>query len=199
MQVNLKHHPKAFADLDQAFDPVTNVAYSAKFLRDYYATLGDWIKATAAYHSRTPVHGQRYLGEIERSWNKIVAKVAAARAGKGAEAVASNAMLAVAPAQTDTTPPPATAISRPMQPARQQRVIQVSDSTPRRTSEMMVVREAAPVAAEPVVKVAEAAAPPPPVAKEPTPLGNSVRRVSLDNPTSAGVAKPAESKFVFTN
>ena len=57
MQVNLKHHPKAFANLNEAFDPATNVSYAAGFLRTNYASLGNWIKATAAYHSRTPSYG----------------------------------------------------------------------------------------------------------------------------------------------
>ena len=112
MQVNLKHHAKAFANLDQAFDPKTNVAYAAKFLHDNYAELGDWIKATAAYHSRTQVYGQQYLTQIERSWNKIVAKVAAARANQrditpvtarapAAEATVAEANAAIAQAQKD--------------------------------------------------------------------------------------------------
>ena len=29
MQVNLMHHPRAFASLDQAFDPTTNARYTA--------------------------------------------------------------------------------------------------------------------------------------------------------------------------
>src|SRR5262245_14779315 len=33
MQVNLYYHPDAFADLNQAFDPVANVAYAASYLK----------------------------------------------------------------------------------------------------------------------------------------------------------------------
>lgn len=207
MQVNLKHHPKAFADLNQAFDPVTNVAYSAKFLRDNYATMGDWIKATAAYHSRTPVHGQRYLGEIERSWNQIVAKVATARAGKGNNAVETK--LAMAPAKRDAEPMPTVISSKPasaapaMQEARRSRVIQVNDAQQRRASEVMVVR-ATPSApkTEPAVKVADAT---PVIAPTQSVVTNaaftpssSVRRVSLDNPASGAIAK-SSSQFVFAN
>ena len=32
MQINLMHHPDAFASLDEAFEPGRNVAYGAKFL-----------------------------------------------------------------------------------------------------------------------------------------------------------------------
>ncbi len=33
MQINLFHHPDAFASLDAAFDPMDNIAYGADFLR----------------------------------------------------------------------------------------------------------------------------------------------------------------------
>ena len=108
MQVNLKHHSKAFANLNDAFEPRTNVAYAAKFLHDNYAELGDWIKATAAYHSRTQVHGQRYLVDIERSWNKIVAKVAAARANQSGKPQPQSQP---APAPSTRAPAAATTIA----------------------------------------------------------------------------------------
>jgi hypothetical protein len=193
MQVNLKHHPKAFANLNQAFDPATNVAYSAKFLRENYASFGDWIKATAAYHSRTPVHGQRYLGEIERSWNRIVGKVAQARATKagGGNAPQSSAEVSQpAPRVVETT--------QPRTQARRARVIQVTD-TPRRSSEVMVVRAAPtmPVSSGPLA-VAVADAPAPTIT---APEGSSIRRVSLDNAAASSlpVAKPSGPQFVFAN
>jgi len=34
MQINLLHHPDAFADLDTAFDPAANVAYAGRFLTE---------------------------------------------------------------------------------------------------------------------------------------------------------------------
>lgn len=196
MQVNLKHHPKAFSDLNQAFDPVRNVAYSAKFLRDNYATLGDWIKATAAYHSRTPVYGKRYLGEIERNWNRIVGKVAAARAG-----IADDGKSAT----IGREPMPRVASSRPRQDARRARVIQVRDE-PRRGSAVMVARTQASamqtassmdMAAAQSGEVLLAATPSP----YNTPSGNSVRRVNLDRTSDGGVpvAHSAGTPFVFAN
>ena len=192
MQVNLKHHPKAFANLNQAFDPATNVAYSAKFLRENYASFGDWIKATAAYHSRTPVHGQRYLGEIERSWNRIVGKVAQARATKAGGGNAPQASAEVsqpAPRVVETT--------QPRTQARRARVIQVTD-TPRRASEVMVVRAvpAIPVTSEPL---AMAVADTPPVAT--STQGSSVRRVTLDSGVGSSLptSKSNAPQFVFAN
>lgn len=83
MQVNLKHHANAFRDLNEAFDPKRNVAYAAEFLRNNYDELGDWVKATAAYHSRTPKLGGSYLKRIEVTWNRIVERVRAAYERRG--------------------------------------------------------------------------------------------------------------------
>ncbi len=208
MQVNLKHHPHAFANLGEAFEPQTNVAYAAQFLHDNYATLGDWIKATAAYHSRTPVYGQQYLTEIEHNWNQIVGKVAEARASKaGASAdVAAAATPASAPATSPASQlpkviaekPRVIASAKPMEQAHRARVIQVSDA-PRSRSEVLVVR-ATPSTPAPLA-VADASD----SAARATPAvdtgrmdgGDSVRRVSLDNASPS--AQAASPKFVFAN
>ena len=60
MQVNLMHHPKAFASLDEAFEPKTNTAYAAGFLAMLHRQFNDWNLATAAYHSMDPVRGEEY-------------------------------------------------------------------------------------------------------------------------------------------
>lgn len=60
MQVNLMHHPKAFASLDEAFEPKTNAAYAAGFLAMLHRQFNDWNLATAAYHSMDPVRGEEY-------------------------------------------------------------------------------------------------------------------------------------------
>ncbi len=84
MQVNLKHHPKAFANLEEAFDPEKNVGYAAKFLRNNYSDLDNsWVKAAAAYHSRTPSRGNPYLQKVAGAWQKIVTKVQQAQVRSG--------------------------------------------------------------------------------------------------------------------
>lgn len=60
MQVNLMHHPKAFAGLEEAFDPPTNARYAVRFLLSLYAMTKDWPLATAYYHSSTPDLGEEY-------------------------------------------------------------------------------------------------------------------------------------------
>jgi hypothetical protein len=65
MQVNLLHHPEAFATLEQAFDPAINAAYAAKFLLKLFAQTGSWPAATAAYHSATPELGAPYQRKVQ--------------------------------------------------------------------------------------------------------------------------------------
>ncbi|MBP7190289.1 MAG: transglycosylase SLT domain-containing protein [Rickettsiaceae bacterium] len=71
MQVNIKHHPTAFRDLEQAFDPKANIAYAASFLRGKYDELGDWHKAIAHYHSATKHLGEKYKDNVIKTANNI--------------------------------------------------------------------------------------------------------------------------------
>jgi hypothetical protein len=64
MQVNLLHHPQAFASLEAGFDPATNVAYAVRFLRELHARTGDWNQAVAMYHSATPERGLIYQQRV---------------------------------------------------------------------------------------------------------------------------------------
>lgn len=68
MQVNLMHHPGAFASLEQAFDPAANAGYAARFLTRLRAELGDWASAIGAYHSRTPGLADEYGRRVARAW-----------------------------------------------------------------------------------------------------------------------------------
>ncbi|MES2710795.1 MAG: lytic transglycosylase domain-containing protein [Pseudomonadota bacterium] len=68
MQINLRHHPNAFTSLEEAFDPVANTRYAARFLSELRTELGDWNRASAAYHSRTPENGSRYQARVAELW-----------------------------------------------------------------------------------------------------------------------------------
>jgi hypothetical protein len=68
MQVNLKHHPEAFANLDVAFEPATNTDYAARFLVQLHDQTGDWTKATANYHSAVPAEGGPYADKVASVW-----------------------------------------------------------------------------------------------------------------------------------
>jgi hypothetical protein len=64
MQVNLLHHPDAFASLEQAFDPVANADYAARFLSELRSQRGGWPQAAALYHSATPELGNAYQQKV---------------------------------------------------------------------------------------------------------------------------------------
>ena len=70
MQINLKYHPTAFANLSEALDPKANTAYAAGFLKSLYAENRDWMKAVGAYHSNTPDKNLKYRAKLVRLWNK---------------------------------------------------------------------------------------------------------------------------------
>ena len=64
MQVNLAYHPNAFASLDQAFDPLANATYAARFLAELRDQTGSWDRAVAAYHSANPDLGEPYRRKV---------------------------------------------------------------------------------------------------------------------------------------
>ena len=86
LQVNLLHHPDAFASLDQAFDPAANAMYAGGFLVALFHRTGSWPLAAAAYHSQTPTIGAPYERRVLAEWatpdpdgNAAGARPAAAR------------------------------------------------------------------------------------------------------------------------
>jgi hypothetical protein len=68
MQVNLMHHPTAFASLEQAFDPIANADYAADFLARLYDDVRSWPKAVGMYHSATPELGNPYQAKVMAVW-----------------------------------------------------------------------------------------------------------------------------------
>jgi hypothetical protein len=189
MQVNLKHHPNAFRSLEEAFDPAANVAYSATFLRNNYEEMGDWIKATAAYHSRTNKRGQAYLSRIEQSWNRIVSKVAAARQRQGLPAVE-----AAEPDFSVAAPPPASQRNpmRPIDSTRNVRIIQVSEQQRPASSDVLVIRTSETLPAAQV----SSAGPSDMMVKG---AGDTIRPVRIDNGAGSSNMGDNPTTFVFAN
>ncbi len=68
MQINLMHHPDAFASLEQAFDPQANANYGARFLSQLRSQTGDWIAAAGIYHSATPNLAADYRRLVLAVW-----------------------------------------------------------------------------------------------------------------------------------
>ena len=66
MQVNLGYHPDAFASLDEAFEPSTNVEYAARFLKGLFESTNQWMTAASYYHSQTPSLAADYRHRLEK-------------------------------------------------------------------------------------------------------------------------------------
>jgi hypothetical protein len=64
MQVNLMHHPDAFASLDEAFDPRRNALYAGRFLNQLFRQSQDWLVAAGQYHSSTPGLAGPYVRQV---------------------------------------------------------------------------------------------------------------------------------------
>jgi len=80
MQINLHHHPDAFPTLDDAFDPLSNARYAARFLKELHAAAGDWMTAAGHYHSRTPARAEAYRAQVALRWPEERRTAAAAPA-----------------------------------------------------------------------------------------------------------------------
>jgi hypothetical protein len=121
MQIDLDHHPHAFASLEQAFDPRVNVRYGAAFLKRLHRAAGAWPLAIADYHSQTPSIGAAYAVRVLAAWQHEPhgrgTALAALSDGKPAAAGASRKKQAPAQqvAMTDAPSPavPATATGLP--------------------------------------------------------------------------------------
>jgi len=64
MQVNLMHHPDAFATLEDAFDPQRNAHYAGRFLSQLHRRSGDWMVAAGLYHSSTTTLAAEYVRKV---------------------------------------------------------------------------------------------------------------------------------------
>jgi hypothetical protein len=68
LQVNLMYHPRAFATVEEAFDPWANAEYASRFLNVLHGDSKDWAVAVAAYHSETPALGNAYRSLVMPRW-----------------------------------------------------------------------------------------------------------------------------------
>ncbi len=80
LQVNLQQHPTAFASVEEAFDPVSNAAYAARFLVDLHRETGDWTIASGLYHSRTEALAAPYRAAVASRYSGTSVAVIAASA-----------------------------------------------------------------------------------------------------------------------
>lgn len=67
-QINLMYHPTAFASLEEAFDPLANARYAARFLTMLRSDAGSWDLAIARYHSAVSDIGEPYRQRVMATW-----------------------------------------------------------------------------------------------------------------------------------
>ena len=77
MQVNLLHHPTAFATPAEGFDPTANIRYAIGFLKALQVRTGNWAGAIAQYHSADAERGGLYQRRV------VLARLGAAWAAGG--------------------------------------------------------------------------------------------------------------------
>jgi len=69
MQINLRYHPDAFQNLNEAFDPFQNAQYAAKFLTRLFKEEKSWSAAAGRYHSSEPTKNMYYREKVLSYWN----------------------------------------------------------------------------------------------------------------------------------
>ena len=70
MQINLRYHGTAFEDLAEAFDPLKNTDYAARFLIELKERHGSWRDAIEHYHSGNSVRGKNYRDAVSKLQQK---------------------------------------------------------------------------------------------------------------------------------
>jgi hypothetical protein len=71
MQINLGYHAEAFASLEETFDPVANVAYGVRLLKELREQTRSWARATGRYHNADRDRGQAYRARVYRLWREL--------------------------------------------------------------------------------------------------------------------------------
>lgn len=98
LQVNLQQHPTAFASVEEAFNPVSNAAYAARFLVDLHRESGDWTIASGLYHSRNEVLAGPYRAAVASRYSgTIVAAVPAPAPARPVDVLATAWAATLAP------------------------------------------------------------------------------------------------------
>jgi hypothetical protein len=75
-QINLFHHPDAFRNLVDGFNPLSNAMAAARFLVSLHEEFGSWEPAIAAYHSRVGSLGGPYRDHVLAVWHDSPARPA---------------------------------------------------------------------------------------------------------------------------
>ncbi len=73
-QVDVSLHRKAFASVEDAFDPILNADFAADYLMDLYhgAAKGNWNMAVGLYHSHTPMLAAEYRDRVAQIGARVL-------------------------------------------------------------------------------------------------------------------------------
>ncbi len=71
MQVNLYYHGRNFGSLEEAFDPIHNVAYATSFLMELRLKRNSWTRAVKEYHSTNRERQELYQGRVMTVWDAL--------------------------------------------------------------------------------------------------------------------------------
>lgn len=74
MQINHYFHKDKFESAEDMLNPVRNVRYAARLLKDLYKETGSWEKAVAYYNCRDLRYSAPYAQKVYQQWNKIKSK-----------------------------------------------------------------------------------------------------------------------------
>lgn len=69
MQINLQYHGHVFEKIEEAINPINNVAYAATLLKSLRLKSGSWAHAVGRYHNGNwKGRGKDYWGRVRRNW-----------------------------------------------------------------------------------------------------------------------------------
>jgi hypothetical protein len=66
MQINLRYHPHAFDNIEDAFDPLKNAGYAGAHLKQLREDHKSWHRAVERYHSSDPERGVAYRQAVHK-------------------------------------------------------------------------------------------------------------------------------------
>jgi hypothetical protein len=153
--------------------------------------MGDWIKATAAYHSRTPKYGNAYLARIERAWNTIVARVQKAQGAQGVP-VEQTGYRVINPSNVEPAFAERSASENGIEATHNVKVISVSNAMPQKQSLLAVSVKPAPQTEGPVVATLA------PMRDEMLVMGGQNSASAVDKPAAEGNMRK-QPNFIFVH
>ncbi|MDR1475544.1 MAG: transglycosylase SLT domain-containing protein [Holosporales bacterium] len=71
MQINLRYHGCRFMSVSDMIDPVKNVDFAARHLKQLYRRTGSWQSAVALYHSSNTGYSTPYKNKVFTVLDKI--------------------------------------------------------------------------------------------------------------------------------